>query len=208
MKKLFTLLLVSFFSGLTIAQEQLMQNPEAFRTRFSQQAEKTKRIQSEFTQDKYSAYFKEPIRSSGIFYYDQSGKMRWEQKDPEKHVLLITGEELRIWKKGKESRYNLASNRQLSFIKLVMMGTVNGDLLSSGKFDIRYFEQKDTYRLELTPKDRRMKNMFERIELFFDRENVRLTKMKMIESVGEYTAIQFINPIFNAQISQTLFSEF
>jgi len=208
MKSVLFFLTVVFFLQPISAQEKVLDNPGDFRVKFAKQADATRTIKSSFVQLKHSAYFKNPLKSTGIFYYDQSGKMRWEQIDPEKHVILIDQEELRILSNGKENKYNLSSNKQLSFIKLLMMGTVNGDLLSSGKFDIAYYYTDQYYRLELVPKDRKLKSMFASIHLQFDKAQLRLERMKLIEEEGEFTEIQFINPTFNAQISQSIYSQF
>jgi len=201
-------LTVAFFVKPMFAQEKVLENSGDFRVKFAKQADATRTIKTSFVQLKHSAYFKTPLKSSGVFYYDQSGKMRWEQTEPEKHVILIDQEELRILSKGKENKYNLSSNKQLSFIKLLMMGTVNGDLLSSGKFDISYFYTDSYYRLELIPRDRKLKSMFASIHLQFSKAQLRLERMKMIEDEGEFTEIQFLNPTFNAQISQSTYSQF
>lgn len=208
MKKL-VLSFITIFSLITLsAQDKVLENIDSFRVKFAKTADATRNISSDFTQYKHSVYFKEPLVSKGVFYYDQTGKMRWEQKNPEKHIILINEEELRIWNKGKESKYNLSSNKHLAFIKLMMMGTVNGDLLNSSKFDVSYFYNEVHYKLVLVPKDKKMRNMFSEIQLFFDKKNIRLTEMKMIEPEGDFTTILFINAIFNTQISQTTFSEF
>lgn len=208
MKKLVLSFIIVFSIVSLIAQDKTLENIDAFRVKFAKTADATRNISSDFVQHKHSIYFKEALVSKGMFYYDQTGKMRWEQKNPEKHIILINEEELRIWNKGKESKYNLSSNKQLAFIKLLMMGTVNGDLLNSSKFDVSYFYNEVHYKLVLVPKDKKMRNMFSEIQLFFDKKNIRLAEMKMIESEGDFTTIQFINAIFNSQISQTTFSEF
>jgi len=208
MKKLFLSLVTVFSLAMLVAQDKPLENIDAFRVKFAKTADVTRNITSDFTQYKHSVYFKEPLVSKGVFFYDQTGKMRWEQKNPEKHIILINDEELRIWNKGKENKYNLSSNKHLAFIKLLMMGTVNGDLLNSSKFDVSYFHNEKFYKLVLVPKDKKMRNMFSEIQLYFETKNLRLTEMKMIEPEGDFTTILFINAIFNSQISQTIFSEF
>ena len=205
-----SLLGVIFYMASTMlcGQDKPLSNSDDFRVKFAKTADVTRNISSDYIQTKHSVYFKEPLLSKGIFLYDQTGKMRWEQKTPEKHIILINGEELLIWNKGKVNKYNLSSNKQLAFIKLMMMGTVNGDLLNSGKFDITYFYSEKLYKLVLIPKDKKLRQMFAEINLYFDKQTIRLKEMTLIESEGDYTSILFINAIFNTQISQTVFSEF
>ena len=208
MKYIYTILLVILAQLNLLGQEKPMTNPDQFRVQFSKTADATKSITADFVQEKHSTFFKEPLVSKGKFYYDQSGQMRWEQNHPEKHIILINGEELRIQQKGKVNTYNLSSNKQLAFIKLLMIGTVNGDLLNSGKFDIVYLETSANYVLNLTPKEKRMRNMFNEIKLSFNKQTMRLQEIKMTEPEGDFTLISFGNTTFNTKLNGNLFTEF
>jgi outer membrane lipoprotein-sorting protein len=208
MKNFCLILLLIVFVFQVSAQEKQMSNPDQFRVQFAKTADATKNIAADFVQEKHSVYFKEPLTSKGKFCYDQSGQMRWEQNVPEKHIILITGEELRIQQKGKVNTYNLSSNKQLAFIKLLMVGTVNGDLLNSGKFDILYLESSTHYVLKLTPKDKRMRSMFNEIKLSFNKQTMRLLEIKLTEPEGDFTWISFGNTTFNTKLNGNLFTEF
>lgn len=202
------ILILLFFTNSLIGQEKPMVDQDHFRVQFAKTADATKSISADFVQEKHSVYFKEPLVSKGKFFYDQSGQMRWEQTQPEKHIILINGEELRIQQKEKISTFNLSSNKQLAFIKLLMIGTVNGDLLNSGKFDIVYLESSSHYVLVLTPKEKRMRNMFSAIKLYFTKQTMRLQEMKMIEPEGDFTRISFVNTTFNTKLNGNLFTTF
>jgi len=191
----------------TLSQEKRLDNPAQFKEGFVKTASNTSTIQADFIQEKHSSYFQQPLISKGKFAYDQSGKMRWEQTIPESYIMLITGNTLKIKKNGKEETHDLSTNKYLTYLKLLMVGTVNGDLLNSTQFTYTYYKNGSNYEVELVPINKKMKSMFSGIRLKFS-ASFRLESMQMKESSGDYTLIKFVNTEFNKVISSSKFTTF
>ena len=167
-------------------------------------AKKTTSIQCDFVQEKHLSFSKEPLISKGEMFY-QGQNMRWDQNVPKNHLIVITDEELKIKEDGKVSTHNLDANKYMRGLKEIMMGTMTGTLLESPLFASTYFETEKQYLVKLSPKKGRLKNMFQIVILKFNKKTLHMEEVVMQEESGDFTKINFIDPIFNQKISSETF---
>ena len=187
------------------AQWKPLENSTLFKTKFSEVAASTLSIKADYTQSKHSDYFAKPLVSKGVFLFDHSGKMRWEQSVPDSYIILISGDQLSIKKNGKIEKHALSTNNYYSYLQLLMMGTTNGKLLNSRDFTYQYFSGNSGYLVKLLPKNKKLSSFFSYINLEIDTK-YRLKSMKMVEKSGDYTLIEFSNAVFNIAIDPKKFS--
>jgi outer membrane lipoprotein-sorting protein len=158
--KIFMTLAVLMAAGFARGQSfKQAANPEKVLAELRKTSQATSSIQASFTEEKYLAVLKEPEKSSGLFYYQQKDKMRWEQRTPSKYIILINGDKLRIQEGNKEKNVGQAG-RMAAQIKELMIGLVNGDFQQNKGFSLVVMEDSDHYQVVLTPVDRRLKNIY------------------------------------------------
>ena len=88
-----------------------------------------------------------------------------------------------------------------------MIGTIQGNLFTdSERFNVKYFEGKSQYLLELEPKMEEMKGMLKIIKIYIDKTDISVSKIKMIESSDDYTSIEFTNRKLNQTIDNSIFN--
>lgn len=167
----------------------------------------TTSIQASFTEEKYLAVLKEPEKSSGLFYYQQKDKMRWEQRTPAKYIILINGEKLRIEEGGKEKNVGQAG-RVAAQIKELMIGLVNGDFQQNKGFTMTSMESDDQYLIVLTPVNRRLKNIYSKISMAFSKSSLRLKELTFFEKAGDKSIMRFQQEKFNQPIADNIFNAF
>ncbi|MDR6808773.1 outer membrane lipoprotein-sorting protein [Dyadobacter sp. BE34] len=166
----------------------------------------TTSIQASFTEEKYLAVLKEPEKSSGLFYYQQKDKMRWEQRTPSKYIILINGEKLRVQEGNKEKNVGQAG-RMAAQIKELMIGLVNGDFQQNKGFSSAVLEDSDEYQIVLTPVNRRLKNIYSKITMNFSRSSLRLKELSFFEKGGDKSIMKFQQEKFNQPIAENLFQD-
>jgi outer membrane lipoprotein-sorting protein len=164
----------------------------------------TSSIQASFSEEKYLSVLKEPEVSSGVFFYQQKDKMRWEQRVPAKYVILINGDKLRVQEAGKEKNVAQAG-RMAAQIKELMIGLVNGDFQQNRAFAQACLESDGQYLIELTPVNRRLKNVYTKISLVFSKSSLRLNELSFFEKGGDKSIMKFHNEKFNMDIKDSLF---
>ena len=180
-------------------------NPDKILADLRKSSLATSSIQADFKEEKFLSFLKEPEKSSGVFYFKKTDKMRWEQQTPFKYVILINGDKLRVQDGSKEKNVG-AAGRMAGQIKQVMLGLVNGDFQQSKAFTQVCLESQDQYLVVLTPTNKRMRNVYSKINLAFPKNTLRLKELTFFEKGGDKSVMRFQNEKFNQPIADTIFS--
>jgi outer membrane lipoprotein-sorting protein len=209
MKSIKIFIAVAVFMGASLVRAQPFKpvaNPEKVLAELRKTSQATSSIQASFTEEKYLAVLKEPEKSSGLFYYQQKDKMRWEQRTPSKYIILINGDKLRIQEGGKEKNVGQAG-RMAAQIKELMIGLVNGDFQQNKGFSSAVLEDNDHYQIVLTPVNRRLKNVYSKIAMNFSKSSLRLKELSFFEKGGDKSLMKFQQEKFNQPIAANLFKD-
>jgi outer membrane lipoprotein-sorting protein len=209
MKSIKTIITVAVFMAVSFARAQSFKpvaNPEKVLAELRKTSQATSSIQASFAEEKYLAVLKEPEKSSGLFYYQQKDKMRWEQRTPSKYIILINGDKLRIQEGGKEKNVGQAG-RMAAQIKELMIGLVNGDFQQNKGFSSIVLEDGDYYQIVLTPVNRRLKNIYSKIAMNFSKNSLRLKELSFYEKGGDRSLMKFQQEKFNQPIAENLFKD-
>ncbi|NIJ55134.1 LolA family protein [Dyadobacter arcticus] len=200
------IILLFVFLSLHLAAQSFkpVANPEKILAELRKTSQATTSIQASFSEEKHLAVLKDPKRSEGAFFYAKKDKMRWEQKEPVRYVILINGDELRIQEGGKEKNVGQA-RRMAAQIKELMIGLVNGDFQQNKAFSLSCLENDDEVMVVLTPVNRRLKNIYSKISMVFSRQSSRLKELSFFEKGGDKSIMKFQNEKFNQKINDGLF---
>jgi outer membrane lipoprotein-sorting protein len=131
--------------------------------------------------------------------------VRWEYTEPYKYIIVLANNKVQIKDEEKKSEYDMASNKSFKQINDMMIQLVQGTVFNSGMYSFQFKENAQTYFIELTPIDKKLKTYFQKINLFFDKITFDVTQMKMIEVGGDYTTIKFSNKKLNQPIAADKF---
>jgi len=175
-------------------------------TKLNNASVQTSTITCDFTQEKHLEYLDETIISKGKFWFKKENRLRWEYMTPFKYLILLTNGKFIIKDEKKTSQYDINSNKAFQEINNLIISSVRGTLISDGKFDVVAFENATTYLIRLTPKDAQMKKIIKKTELTFDKKDLSVSKVKMIENEKDYTIITFINKKLNEIIQDNIFT--
>ena len=196
-----------FFLGMLLMGAQAespMKDEAAFIEKFEEISEATTSIQCDFEQKKHLSFSKEPLRTTGKMVYEK-GNMRWEQISPKPYLMIITDDVLKIKENGEITEHGLEENKYMKGLKEIMVGSMTGTLLNSTHFDTKFFENQELWIVKLTPKKARMRKMFSEVIMNFNKETYRMDNVVLAEENGDFTRIDFINPIFNKAIPASNF---
>ena len=80
-------------------------------------------------------------------------------------------------------------------------GCIQGDILKNNEeYNIEYLENEHEYYVELIPVSRTLREMLNKVQITFDRNNLTVDRITMIESGGDYTRIDFVNKDLNINV--------
>ena len=131
--------------------------------------------------------------------------LRWEYTVPYKYLIAINKDKMYIKDNGKVSKYDINSNKMFKSINEMMMNTVQGNLLNNKDYKAKYYENEKQYLLELSPVQKGAKDFLKVIQLYIDKTDYSVVKVKMIEPSDDYTTIDFINHKNNQPINDEKF---
>ena len=75
------------------------------------------------------------------------------------------------------------------------------------KFDISYFENSESYIVHFKSLDKALKKMIAEFVLTFDKENLNVTMVKMIEASNDFTLLKFLNQQTNQSVPDAVFAD-
>ena len=87
----------------------------------------------------------------------------------------------------------------------MMLSTVNGSMLSSKDYSYKLFESEKLFLVELYPRQKQMKGYINQIDIYLDKKDYSVSKIKMAEPSGDYTNMEFINKKFNQPVNDERF---
>jgi outer membrane lipoprotein-sorting protein len=207
---------VGCFSFMVFAQEQ--QSPQepskeplkgkagAF-ARIEKTVSTIKAVASEFRQERRLAMLKEPVVSSGRFYYEKPDKLRWEFISPEPSGFFVNGKLAKQWK-GKNSPPEAFDLQQNQVIRLIV-----DQLLAWTKADFGWVEERyvisvvkeDPIALKLIPRSSKEKKYIEHILISFEAETNYANAVDIVEKNGDSIRIRFFNMVINNAPKKELF---
>lgn len=173
---------------------------------FAVAAQRTQSIQCDFVQEKNLSMLSDKIVSKGKFWFKKDNKVRMEYMQPSYYLLVINGKDIRIKDAQKENKVSGKSNKLFEQINKITVDCVRGTVLDNADFTTRAAENSQSYRLELTPVNKVMKEYFKTIVLLVDKQDYSVSKITMAESSGDDTTINFLHKQLNTAIADAVFS--
>lgn len=180
---------------------------EALEQKLHEAAKNTKSLSSDFVQTKHLEVLSEAIVSEGKLYYKADQLLRWEYTDPLPYLIVLNQGKVSIKDDGKISSYDLSGNKTFQKVNEMVVRSIQGDLLVNEQ-DYRYefAENKQQYRVMMYPKQDKVKEFMQRIEIYVSKKDYTVERVKMLEQSGDYTLMVFKNRTINATLSDQLFT--
>lgn len=183
-----------------------LKDTEAFQEGIKRMASTTTSIKAAFKQEKYLSILSNKIDSEGIILFKTPNLLRWEYKTPFEYIIILNGNEIVIKDQGKVNAFDIGGSQAFKEVNNLIINSVQGNVLDEEQFFIEYYESEALYLAKLMPKDEKMKQFLQGIDIYFDRKDFSVSKVKLIESEGDYTLITFFNKKMNENIPDASFS--
>ncbi len=184
----------------------LVKDVEAVQNEINKVASSIETIKSRFVQEKHLSFMTEAIVSEGLFRFKKENQLRWEYTEPFKYLILFNGDHIIIKDKNKTNQFDANSNAIFKQINDLMLGAIKGDLGKNKDFKMSLKESAKQYLLTLNPQSEDLKAYVSGVEIRFEKTDLAVSSIKMIESTGDFTDIKFENREFNTIIDESTFS--
>lgn len=209
MKIFYSFFLISslFFSVAQAQNSEPLNDSKTFLAKLKEKSSQNKTIRADFTEERFLTIMKEPQKSTGIFYYKKDNMLRWEKTFPSSYIFISANNKVKVRESDKERDVS-SFNQVIGRIKDLMLTLVNGDFGNSKQFEPSYFQTSQSYIVKLKPKNKRMGNSFEYIQLSFNKKNMLLDELSFFEKSGDKNVMKFSNQQVNIPLDDTLFTGF
>lgn len=168
-------------------------------------AQKTNSITTSFKQEKHISILTKALKSEGKMFFKKPDLLKWAYTSPYEYAIIFKAESIIINDEGKVSNFDLSSSKSFMEINQIIMNSVSGNILQEEQFDISYFASSDQYLAKMRPKSEQMKSYIASIEVYMDKKDFMVAKIKLIEKGGDYTLIDFFNKQLNTKIADEVF---
>ncbi len=202
------------FSGLQLvgAQPKLktMADVPGFKAHLLTSTQKAKSMECDFVQKKFLEVLTEPVISKGHFCFKRENLIRWEyiSKDPKSNYLIVINGDKILLKKAAEKAnvIDTKSNKLFKELTDMMMSCFSGNINAiEKKYTIQYFEDEKLYMTRLVPIDKNAGAYLKNIDMYFDKNDMTISRLIMAEPSGDYTEYNFTNKKLNMPISDEQF---
>ena len=205
------LLLSLSLSMAAMAQAQVgtspMRDVEGFRQQLDRMANAVQTIESDFIQEKHLSVLSNRIISRGAFSFRKENKIRWEYTEPYQYLIILNGEQIFIRDESGMKQYEIGSNRMFQEMNRFISGCIQGDILKDdADYRIEYRENEREYFVTLEPKSQALYDMLNEVQIAFDRDDLTVNRITMVEPGGDFTRIDFVNKVLNTDIPLEKFS--
>ncbi len=207
MRNFISILFICVAFGASAQSFTKVENKNAVKNKINSKAKSTSSIAANFKEVLYSSMFNMPKKGSGILRFKKDDKIRWEHKTPKKEIVLISGSKVRLYQDGKEVK-SVTSNQVVKRVQSLMVQLFNGDFLNEKEFTVGYYQNTNTYKLYLKPKNARLARYIKTIEMYFGKKTLTLDKMVMVEKNSDKVVYSFSSVKLNGQIPDSNFTQF
>lgn len=184
-----------------------MNDVSTFKLQLEKMASTVQTIESDFIQEKSLSVLSNKIISRGNFLFMKEDNIRWEYTEPYQYLIILSAGRIFIKDETGQQQYDIESNRMFREMNRFITGCIQGAILfEESDYSADYLENESEYFVKLVPGDLALQEMLNSVQISFDRNDLTVTRITMVESGGDYTRIEFINKRLNTDIPLEKFS--
>lgn len=163
-------------------------------------------LECKFIQKKNLSMLSETVVSEGVMYFKKDNNLRWQYNKPYVFIFILSGNKVFIKNDKRIDKFDTSTNKMFKEISDIMIGGVNGSLLlDCKKFTSKYFYGSTVAEVQLIPKDKQLRQLFNQINICFSKSDWVVKSIEMEEVGGDNTIISFTDKNVNGKISNDLF---
>lgn len=195
------------FTGSFAQSELSSSETQTFKKAVAEKVKDNATLSGNFTQTQQMEYMQSDVESSGVFFYKKPDKLKWSYKKPYLFSLLFKNGHVIINNDGNRKNMSVSSNPLFEKLSGLIAHSINGKLLDDKDFTSSYFYEKNFVLVKLIPQEEDLKEIFSKVELYFDPETRLVKKAKLTQPEGDSTLIHFEDVKLNAKIPESVFDE-
>ena len=161
-------------------------------------------IVAEMTQTREVAVLSDVVNEEGNFYFQAPNNILLSFDDGD--YIKLTAEWFEMKSGANVTRRSASSNPMFKQLSTMLTACMSGDVESIAKgFTPTITKSDKEWRVVLKPERGKGAAKIAEVELIFNRKDMSINRLKMVEKSGDYTMYTFRNKQFNMTIDGQLF---
>lgn len=191
---------------LCVRSQELDEN--IIKQKISSTASTIRTMQCDFVQTKQLKMLDDKMVSYGKMCYKQVNKLRWEYTSPYTYTLLLNGTTAVISNNERNDVIDVNQSNIFKEIVRIMMNCMLGKSLTDDRdFNVAVSTTSTEWVAEMMPQRKEMKRLFRQIILRFNKQEMMVSSVELIENNGDTTLINLKNIKTNVSIDDKLFTQ-
>jgi outer membrane lipoprotein carrier protein len=174
---------------------------------FDAAQEGTNTLVASFQEKKNLQMLQEPVESSGSFYYSKPHRVKWEYRQPESKVYLLTEDSyMAYYPKQKRAEKVNVQRYSAKLFRAFGIGQTTSELKKY--YDIELADEsglEGAYLMILLPKKRRIQKRIETLRIWVSEDSFLPIQMEYQEPDGDSTVLSFEGIRVNQEILASRF---
>lgn len=160
----------------------------------TQTSAKIRTIQCDFTQVSVLSFLEDKATAKGKMSFTAPGSLVWQYTSPTRYTFSIENGKVTTKSGGRTHSIDISNNKMYQNIVEMMMGSVSGQNLSSGRnFAVEMYVSEGEWIAFLTPLKADFKKMFKSVRLHFNKRKRMVQQVEMISNNGDSIKITLSN---------------
>ena len=161
-------------------------------------------IHAEMTQTREVAVLADVVTKEGDFYYLEPNNILLSFDDGD--YIKLTAEWFEMKSGANVTKRSTSSNPMLKQLSTMLTACMKGDMTNIAKgFTPTVTKSDKEWSVVLKPERGKGAVKIAEVELIFDRKDMSINRLKMVEKSGDYTMYTFKNKQFNVTIDGQIF---
>jgi outer membrane lipoprotein-sorting protein len=182
-----------------------VKNVDEVKAKIKSSHQNTQSFKSQFVQEKHLSFMEDKAVSKGEFSMKRERKMRIEYTSPFAYLVVMNGDKLTVKDGKKVTKIDTRSDKSFRQLNEVLVGSLNGDVDNVKGFDVKYFQSKEQYMVQLVPSSGQAIGLYDKIKVFLDHKTMQLARVDLIEKSGDVTKMKFEQIQTNLNIPDAAF---
>lgn len=159
-------------------------------------------MQADFVQTIYDSHNKIVQKTTGQMALDRPGKFRWQVKQPIPQLIIANQQRLWIYDPDLEQVTIRSLHNQSGNAPALLLSHQDAGL--NRDYEVRSLDKGMPGWTYFQLKPKRADSMFLKVVMGF--KNNQIGNMTLVDHLGHSTSIEFINAVFNNNLSNKLFN--
>lgn len=203
--KLFKVLTFCFVFCVSFLSLDAQSINKEFADELKQKSQEINSIICLFSQNKSASFFSKNIVKTGKFYFKMPQDILLSYDDGD--YIIMSGEWFKMNSSGKVNKTKISSNPMLKNLNMILSACISGNINKlTNEFDVSITSESKVWNVVMKPKDKRLAKRISSILLNFEKDNMSLSLMKMIEKSGDYTEYKFFDKKLNVAVDASIFN--